>query len=131
MASNILLVLMEKNEGQILQRCLDSAIAFVDVVLVFDTGSSDNALEIAHAYKATKIEVWPKPWCNFGVSRTQSLHTARAYAVRLGWCLDKTYALVLDADMCVQGSPEKLRQLLETKPKGLQTNGNLEYANTR
>ena len=120
MDSNILLVLMVKNEGKILQRCLDSANAFVDAVLVFDTGSSDNTLEIAHAYKATKVEVWQKPWCNFGVSRTQSLHTARAYAVRLGWCLDKTYALVLDADMCLQGSPEKLRQLLETKPKGVQ-----------
>ena len=134
MDSKILLVLMVKNEGKILQRCLDSANAFVDAVLVFDTGSSDNTLEIAHAYKATKVEVWQKPWCNFGVSRTQSLHTARAYAVRLGWCLDKTYALVLDADMCLQGSPEKLRQLLETKPKGVQLvqkSGNLEYANTR
>jgi glycosyltransferase involved in cell wall biosynthesis len=57
MGSKILLVLMVKNEGRILQRCLDSAIAFVDAVLVFDTGSSDNTLEIAHAYKAAKVEV--------------------------------------------------------------------------
>jgi glycosyltransferase involved in cell wall biosynthesis len=133
MTVNIMLVLMVKNESKILLRCLESAFYMVDAILVSDTGSTDDTIEIARAY-TKPIEVVHETWCNFCVNRTLSLHSARAYAVRLGWCLDHTYALVLDADMTLQGSHERLRSLLKDRPKGvqlLQKGGNLEYANTR
>ena len=131
---NILLVLMVKNESRILQRCLASTKDFVDAVLISDTGSTDDTLEIARAYDAKPREVVQETWSNFGVNRTLSLHSARAFAVRLGWRLDRTYALVLDADMTIHGYRDELRKLLGERPTGLQLlqrNDAIQYANTR
>ena len=131
---HILLVLMVKNESHILLRCLASTRDFVDAVLISDTGSTDDTVEIARAYDEKPKEVVQETWTNFGVNRTLSLHSARAFAVRLGWCLDRTYALVLDADMSLQGAPEALRRWLGNRPKGLQLmqrSGHMEYVNTR
>ena len=131
---NILLVLMVKNESRILQRCLASTKDFVDAVLISDTGSTDDTLEIARAYDAKPREVVQETWSNFGVNRTLSLHSARAFAVRLGWRLDHTYALVLDADMTIHGYRDELRKLLGERPTGLQLlqrNDAIQYANTR
>ena len=127
----IILVLMVKNESHILQRCLAAAQPFCDAMLVSDTGSVDETAALARAFNAHVVE---DTWTNFGVNRTKSLEAARTYAVKLGWCLDHTYALVLDADMCLQGSPAELRKQLEARPKGahmLQKSGHLEYVNTR
>jgi len=130
----ILLVLMVKNESRILLRCLENAAPFADAVLVADTGSTDETLLLARSYNGRPTQIVQDSWANFGVNRTKSLEAARAYAVKLGWCLDQTYALVIDADMRLQGSPEELRKRLESRPKGaqlLQKCGHLEYLNTR
>ena len=129
----ILLVLMVRNESRILERCLASAVPFVDAVLVADTGSTDSTVAIAKAFDGKPLKVVENTWQNFGVNRTQSLEAAREYASSLGWGLDLTYALVLDADMCLKGSPEGLRTRLQENPSGalLLQKSDIVYFNTR
>lgn len=131
----LLLVLMVKNESRILRRCLTSAAPFVDAILVVDTGSSDETVALAEAFDEAPIAVAHVEWQNFGYSRTASLEAARRHARGRGWELARTYALVLDADMRLRGSPVELRALLTTTlPSGallLQSCGTLEYANMR
>ena len=127
-----MLVLMVKNESAILQRCYGFVTTFVDEVLIADTGSTDNTRELARSLGAKVVE---EPWQNFGYNRTESLKAARTWAAELGWDLGRSYALVIDADMVLRGSPEALRAALsEMNPSGanlLQKNCYLEYANQR
>jgi tetratricopeptide (TPR) repeat protein len=132
----ILLVLMVKNEATVIERCLRSASPFVDSIFVFDTGSTDDTMEVARRLGcATKRE----EWLDFGRSRTASLRAARLHVVRvLGWKLRETFALVLDADMELQGDPALFRtylhRALEAGASSLnveQKMGSLVYSNTR
>ena len=82
------LLLMARNEGRILKRCIDSAKDECDALLVVDTGSEDDTREVAEACGATVVR---QPWVNFGVSRTASLEAARG--------LGAEFVLALDADM--------------------------------
>lgn len=134
----VLLVLMVKNESRIIERCLSAALPFVDAVLLADTGSSDDTVAVAER----TVRAAQKPfhsvtneWQDFGTNRTHSLVAARAYVRDLGWRLDATYALVLDADMQFRGDPALLKQELRTQrlSGGMvqQRNGSLEYANMR
>ena len=114
--TKLMLVLMVKNESAILQRCYESVTPFVDEVLIADTGSTDNTRELARSLGAKVVE---EPWQNFGYNRTESLKAARTWAAELGWDLGRSYALVIDADMVLRGSPEALRAALsEMNPSG-------------
>ena len=92
----LMLVLMVRNESAILERCVSAARPFVDEVLVADTGSEDSTRDIARALGAKVVE---DAWRNFGWNRTLSLEAARTWAGELGWDLETSYALVIDADM--------------------------------
>ena len=128
----LMLVLMVKNESAILERCVLAARPFVDEVLVADTGSTDTTRDIARVSGAKVVE---DAWRNFGWNRTLSLEAARTWAGELGWDLERSYALVIDADMLLQGSPETLRgDLCDKSTSGahlLQQNSYIEYANQR
>ena len=108
----LMLVLMVRNESAILERCISTARPFVDEVLVADTGSEDATRDIARALGAKVVE---DPWRNFGWNRTLSLEAAKTWAGELGWDLEKSYAIVIDADMLLRGSPEALRVDLSDK----------------
>jgi tetratricopeptide (TPR) repeat protein len=136
---HILFVLMVKNESAILERCLLAAEPFVDAVLVFDTGSTDATLDVARNYTGRPLATAQEPWLDFGRSRTASLKAARRYAaVELGWQLRHTYALVLDADMRLQGVPTAFRTYMKSALASdisavalTQKLGNISYHNTR
>lgn len=74
---NLLLTLMVKNEGKILQRCLEAGARHADAVIVCDTGSTDNTREIAENFKERPTKVVQHEWKNFGHNR--SLSFAAAY----------------------------------------------------
>ncbi|KIX13490.1 tetratricopeptide repeat-containing glycosyltransferase family 2 protein [Dethiosulfatarculus sandiegensis] len=79
------LVVIAKNEEKDLPRALDSARAYVDEIILVDTGSTDRTVEIAEAYGS---RVYHHPWQNdFSLHRNQAL----AYAT-CDWVLQ------LDAD---------------------------------
>jgi glycosyltransferase involved in cell wall biosynthesis len=74
-----------KNEEAALPKCLSSAKNVVDEIVVLDTGSTDNTVQIAKQYGA---EVHYFEWCNnFSVARNEALKY-----VTTDWIL------VLDAD---------------------------------
>lgn len=65
------LSMIVKNGGEDLRKCLASARAVVDQIVVADTGSTDNSREIAREFGAEVIEF---PWINdFGAARNAAL----------------------------------------------------------
>ncbi|GAB4132524.1 MAG: glycosyltransferase [Cyanobacteria bacterium J069] len=74
-----------RDEAERLARCLQSAAAAVDEMIVVDTGSVDETMAIAQAFGA---KVFSMPWQNdFAIARNESLRHATG-----------DWVLVLDAD---------------------------------
>ncbi len=104
-ATRIILCMIVKNEAAVLRRCLESALPFISAACICDTGSSDETRSIAtEVLSAAGIPhaVPLHKWVNFGVSRTQAFAAAQGFARELGWDLDRSYALFLDADMLLE-----------------------------
>ena len=136
---HVLLFMIVRNEAKILERCLDAAAPFVDAVLVVDTGSTDDTMAVARAYAVRRTFVVQHEWRDFGHNRTLSCEAARRCCVDdLGWRLEDTYGLTLDADMLLRGDPALWRdELTRLREHGIggalvsQTQGVLEYTNVR
>ena len=127
------LILMVKNESQILRRCLESVEHFVDAFCIHDTGSTDTTRDIAEEFLKTHVGcLTTSEWKNFGHNRTRSFEEAHTY-VRdtLKWDLKETYGLLLDGDMVFVPCELKKQTLGEVGYSVLQCAGNLEYPNTR
>ncbi|WP_410510999.1 glycosyltransferase [Paenibacillus sp. BR2-3] len=87
MNQNVLLSLcmIVKDEEEMLPRCLNSVAGVVDEIIVIDTGSTDNTVEIA---KSMGARVYPYRWDHdFSRARNVSLERARG-----------EWILFLDAD---------------------------------
>lgn len=81
----ISLCMIVRNEEAVLARCLKSVSDIVDEIIVLDTGSTDNTMEIAKSFGA---KIYQKPWTdNFGEARNASFDKATM-----------EYVLWLDAD---------------------------------
>ena len=79
------LCMIVKNEESCLDRCLKSVSTFVDEIIIVDTGSTDNTIDIARRYIARVFEI---PWeDDFAAARNISLQYA-----------EKDWILILDAD---------------------------------
>lgn len=52
MSSGISLSMIVKNEGKHLYECLNSVKNVVDEIVIVDTGSTDNTLEVAKSFNA-------------------------------------------------------------------------------
>ena len=124
MTSTVLAVLMVRNEGRILRRCIDALKDIADTILVVDTGSTDDTIAVAENLGCV---VRQHVWQDFGHNRSLSFKEAANFAP--GW------ALVVDADMKLVVDAPRLRALLaESTDAGLtilQVNGSLEYRNVR
>jgi glycosyltransferase involved in cell wall biosynthesis len=98
----ICLTMIVKNEEKIIERCLDSVKPLIDCISICDTGSTDHTVEIIQKYmKANKIpgQVHYQQWKNFGINRTLSCEAAQKTLRDLGFSLENTFLLLLDADM--------------------------------
>jgi glycosyltransferase involved in cell wall biosynthesis len=74
-----------KNEEKLLPKCLRSIRNWVDEIIIVDTGSTDESIEIAEAYGA---KVYEHPWeNNFSKHRNQSISYANG-----------DWIFILDAD---------------------------------
>jgi len=74
-----------KNESSTLETCLNSAKKHLDEIIIVDTGSTDNTIEIA---KKFTDYVYDFKWCNdFSAARNFSLKKAKG-----------DWIIILDAD---------------------------------
>ena len=77
--------MMVKDEGHNLYRCLESIKDIADEIIIVDTGSTDNTMDIARQYTE---KIYEHPWeSNFSLHRNQSINYATGDAI-----------FILDAD---------------------------------
>jgi len=94
------LCMIVKDEENFIEGCLQSVADFVDQIIIIDTGSSDNTLEIAKRYDA---EIYKFNWCDdFSKARNESIKYA-----------DGDWILWLDADerLNIDSSDQLLSEL--------------------
>ncbi|MBC7473589.1 MAG: glycosyltransferase [Candidatus Sericytochromatia bacterium] len=120
------LCMIVKNESKNIARCLESVEGVVDEIIVVDTGSTDDTVEIAKKYGA---KVFFYEWSNdFAVARNEAIKNATG-----------DWILILDADE--ELSPESreiIRAFLvkmdgdatyQIRIKNMNTYGNVMYQN--
>ena len=96
--------IMIKNESNLLARCIGALIGIVDAVVIADTGSLDSSLTVIrdnvpdHIPLNIEVELWK----NFGHNRTLGVQQAQRFIRQLGWDSNRTYILLIDADMVLQ-----------------------------
>lgn len=99
----IALVLIARNESASICRCLDSVRPWVDRMLVLDTGSTDNTVQLAQTAGA-RVEHFT--WVDdFAAARNHALALAQS-----------DWNLVLDADEWVSHGGEELAALRGVRP---------------
>src|SRR5210317_1792422 len=95
---SLCLVMIVKDEGDTIRRCLTQVAPYISYYIIVDTGSSDNTIEeINSTMEELGIdgEVHERPWVNFEVNRTESLELAK------GKC---DYRWIIDADDTFQAT---------------------------
>lgn len=68
------ITIITKNEAENLAACLKSA-AFADQIVVVDSGSSDNSVEIAKSFGATVVQT--TDWPGFGPQKNRAVDAAK------------------------------------------------------
>lgn len=137
--TKLILLTMVKNESRIMERLLGSVKGHVDGIVICDTGSTDNTIELANRYMTTHEipgTVYQYPFKNFGASRTQSFECCQDWVGKQGWDAKNTWALLLDGDMMLQDPIDKaaLGATNAERIAGVslkQFNGGLLYSNMR
>jgi len=132
--NKIILVSIIKNEEKIIKRCLTSILSLVDGICITDTGSIDNTVSIVNNFfKEIKIpgKLYHDQWQNFGHNRSNSFTNALDYCKELGWDLNKTYGLLLDADMKLVINKFDKNAMSLIGYNMIQSNSCLDYYNTR
>jgi glycosyltransferase involved in cell wall biosynthesis len=101
--NRIALVMIVRNEARCLQRCLDSARAWVDEIWVLDTGSTDNTVPIARRCGAAVAHF---KWCDdFAAARNAALALTNA-----------PWRLVLDGDEWISEGGQAIAALRSASP---------------
>ena len=132
--AKIILISMIKNEEKIIERCISSVLPIIDAICVTDTGSTDSTVDKVNNLITTSNivgKVYIDEWKNFGFNRNNSFLNAVAYCKELGWDLNETYGLLIDADMQLVVKNFDKSMLTSNGYKIIQENTALEYYNTR
>lgn len=105
------LVMIVKNEAQIINRCLESTVDLIDAYSILDTGSTDNTKTlIPEILKDKTGKVHSAKWSSFGEARTQALALANEQT-------DVDWWLMLDADMTIEFHPDLKNWLRDDAPR--------------
>ena len=119
---------MVRNESRIIERAIKS-LGCCERVLVVDTGSTDNTVEIAEKWGCS---IRHHAWKDFGHNRSLSFKEAVELTP---CCRSAEWALAMDADMKFVCDAPRLQQFLDRSTDAghtiVQKNGNLEYRNVR
>jgi glycosyltransferase involved in cell wall biosynthesis len=133
--THLCLTMIVKNESRIIERCLDSVKDIVDCISICDTGSTDNTIEIIEQFMQNNNipgHVHRHAWKNFGHNRTLSSEAAIKTIEEFGFPLERTYLLLLDADMILEvGDGFNKNELKDDSYLIVQKNFDLSCYNTR
>ena len=134
----VILILMVKNESEIIKRCLDAVDKFVDAFFILDTGSTDETCAIVNTFISENI--YKKPFKlahttfqTFGKTRSESFKLAKEFITNeCLWNVPSSYGLLIDADMIFNlGNFNKETITDYDEYKIIQRQSGLEYHNTR
>lgn len=129
------LMMIVKNEGKTILRCLESVRDVVDCICICDTGSTDDTISIIENFLSTHQipgTVHRHQWRNFGHNRTLSAQAALETIKAIGWSANDTYLLSLDADMILNVNPQFQKERLTSDCYLIaQTSTALRYYNLR
>ena len=90
----IILVMIVRNEAQVIERCLNSVRSLISGWVIVDTGSTDDTVAIIeNALADLPGEVHRREWIDFGHNRNEALTLARGRG---------THLLLVDADMTLR-----------------------------
>lgn len=131
--SKVCIFLIVRNEGHIIERCLDSTLPVADAVCITDTGSTDDTVE--------KIESWlvrnnvPGKVCSsefisFSHARTASFNNVVTFLQDREEDLNHWYGFSIDADHTVKTTFKDKNELFFHRAAGYairMTDGNTEY----
>jgi glycosyltransferase involved in cell wall biosynthesis len=98
----ISLAMIVKDEEKYIQRCLNSVIGLVDEIVIVDTGSTDNTINIVKQFRS--ISLFNFNWCDdFSKARNFSIEKTTG-----------DYVLVLDADeFIINGTRSELESTMQ------------------
>jgi glycosyltransferase involved in cell wall biosynthesis len=88
----VALNMIVKNEKEVIERCLESVLPFINYWVIVDTGSTDGTQEVIKTFmkkKGIPGELFERPWVNFSHNRNEALQLARPKA---------DYIFITDAD---------------------------------
>lgn len=134
----ITLFMIVKNESHIIERCLNSVKDIVNSIVISDTGSTDNTVELINTFLETHSEkikgtVYIDEWKNFGYNRTKSYTNAQEWLRNNKYDLNSQFLLTIDADMIFKVDPAFNKKELSKKDSWLirQKNPIVVYFNKR
>jgi len=118
----VCLVMIVKNEMQVLKRCFDSIAPYLDYWVICDTGSTDGTQDFILAYFKEKNipgELLQHDWVNFGYNRTITVQAAQNKA---------DYLILIDADFIfVVKNPDFKAKNLSLDSYLIKYEGDLDY----
>lgn len=133
--TKIVLITMIRNESKIIRRMMETARPILDAIVVLDTGSTDNTIEVCKEIISDfgiPGKVYESPFINFAESRTQSFRFAKEFLKETDWDPRDTYGLLLDADMKLVLSKEFNKAMLhDFHSYMIKQVQNVEYYNIR
>lgn len=89
------------NEADRVERCLESVKDLADEIIVYDSGSTDNTLEIVKRYTD---QIWETDWPGYGIQKQRALEQASC-----------DWVLAIDADEALDEELQaSVRDLLDT-----------------
>src|SRR5690348_11042372 len=108
---NLGVVVIGRNEGERLRRCLDSIIRNVRLVVYVDSGSTDGSVEMARGMGAAVLELDSRRPFNAGRARTEGFRHLHALLP------DLQYVQFVDGDCeVVEGWLEMAAAFLDAHP---------------
>jgi glycosyltransferase involved in cell wall biosynthesis len=107
---SIILTLIVKDEEHVIERCLRSALPYVDKYLIVDTGSTDKTQEkIRQTAEQLGVSgfIFERPWVNFGHNRSEVLQLVReTFTSDSSNDSKHVWAFMIDADDFLCGSSD-------------------------
>lgn len=112
----ICLAIVVKNEEDTIWRCLNSAKDIIDCLCICDTGSTDNTITIVKQFmqdNGIPGNIYQHEWKNAGENRTLSANEAKKVLKELGFSLEHSYTLYLNADDILKIGPDFRKDQLD------------------